>query len=306
MPCCNPKTAEAAVPAYIAESVRDLLGHGGTGEILMVNSAGVYLSAEEHTVFLCDFSWGAVPTGIAVMCFREWVDALKPEAGQSFTFAENRLCFQAGELRLQPTEMPASESVSLEPQADRIAQAAADIEALHKEKGISMLALPLILGRDPSAVLSLNPYCTRAYPSFVRLICAMDESREGDIHDCVASLLGLGTGLTPSADDVMLGMLFAFRQLPHKSVHAVQTFRESIAALCDTHTNRISAAYLKAILRGERFARMEQVWRGICGVEPLETSALTQIGSNSGSEMLLGMLLAMRICGYRADVSRKQ
>ena len=29
-----------------------------------------------------------------------------------------------------------------------------------------------------------------------------------------------------------------------------------------------------------------------------EVYKLTEIGSNSGSEMLLGMLIALRICGY--------
>ena len=301
MPCCNsPAAHKAAVPAYAAESVRDLLGHGGSGEILMVNSAGVYLSAEEHTVFLCDFTWGAVPTGIAVSDFREWVDKLHLEAGQPFTFAENVLHFQGGELPLQFMEPPVYDVALHEPQSCRMGQAAADICTLHKEKGISMLVRPLILEQEASAVLSLNPYCARAYPLFARLMHAMEENREEDVRGCVASLLGLGTGLTPSADDVMLGMLFVFSRLPDRCGFAVQAFRDSIASLCTSHTNRVSAAYLHAILRGECFTRMEKVWCGLCGTEPMETAALTQIGSNSGSEMLLGMLLALRICGYMA------
>jgi hypothetical protein len=41
---------------------------------------------------------------------------------------------------------------------------------------------------------------------------------------------------------------------------------------------------------------MERVYRGFCGEEPLKIEYLTQIGSNSGSEMLLGMLLAWDVC----------
>ena len=59
-------------------------------------------------------------------------------------------------------------------------------------------------------------------------------------------------------------------------------------------TNRVSAAYLKAVLNGAYFERMENVWRGLTKEVPLDISALTNIGGSSGGEMLLGMLLAIR------------
>ena len=102
--------------------------------------------------------------------------------------------------------------------------------------------------------------------------------------------------LGKEADDVMLGMLYVFRKLPQKSPQAVCTFRESILELCDSHTNQVSSAYLKAIIQGAYFERMEQVWNGLCGTEQLDISKLTQVGNNSGTEMLLGMLIALRIC----------
>jgi hypothetical protein len=49
---------------------------------------------------------------------------------------------------------------------------------------------------------------------------------------------------------------------------------------------------------------MEQIFRGICGEGILNIEELTQIGSSSGSEMLLGMLIALKVCGY--DVAQRE
>ena len=62
----------------------------------------------------------------------------------------------------------------------------------------------------------------------------------------------------------------------------------------------ISAAYLQAVIAGAPFERMDRVFAGLCGEEPLDIEKLTRIGSSSGGEMLLGMLIALKMCGYDA------
>jgi hypothetical protein len=158
-----------------------------------------------------------------------------------------------------------------------------------------MLVLPLVLGYK---LQQQNPYCAQAGIYLEKLIHSLISDKHGEIHTCIEKLLGLGTGLTPSADDTLLGMIYVFRLLPRNCPQSVIFFQETILQLCDGFTNQISAAYLKAMLSGAPFERMEQVFRGLCGEEPLNIYKLTEIGSNSGSEMLLGMLIALRICGY--------
>ena len=121
-------------------------------------------------------------------------------------------------------------------------------------------------------------------------------------------LLGLGIGLTPSADDVILGMLYVFRKLRKAFPEPFNIFKSSVLESCGIRTNRISSAYLKAIADGAYFERMEQVWKGLCEVMPLDVSKLTTVGSNSGAEMLLGVgginennmtdYLKAGICGF--------
>lgn len=296
MPCFN---ANKTVSAYVADTVLELMRKEGTGEVLMVNSAGVYLDAGNQMWLLCDISWGAVPIGIAIENFEENIKDLHIEQGRSFVYRENQLIFSGRELDLQCLPLGVRENIIEEPRLDLIRQAAQDIADLHKVRGISMLVSPLLLKDEIKDTVLLNPYSLRAYPILSRLAEAMSCGFDAEVEDCVASLLGLGAGLTPSADDVMLGMLYAFRMLGNKAPPSVKVFRESLANMCDAHTNKVSASYLKAVISGAYFERIEQVYCGLCGVMPLDTSLLFEVGGSSGSEMLLGILIALHICGYR-------
>lgn len=218
------------------------------------------------------------------------------------TVSEDRLIFPSGKIHLILRQLSYKAVCNASPQIRYIRQAAEELAALRKERGISMLVLPLVLGYE---LRQQNPYCTQAGIYLKKLIHSLISGEYEEIHTCIEKLLGLGFGLTPSADDVLLGMLYVFRTLPWKAPEGTQRFQEYIEQLCDRCTNQISASYLKAIIKGAPFERMEMVFRGICGEQPLNIQILTQIGSSSGTEMLLGMLIALRICGYQPAEKEK-
>lgn len=291
--------ANETVSALVADTVLKHMEKGGTGEVLMVNSSGVYLSAGDQVWLLCDISWGMAPLGIAIDNFEKQIARLSVEAGQEFCYRKNELIFSGRSLNLQPIEYSESPYFPEKPKAELVDQAAKKIVDLRKVRGISMLALPLILGNNSEDVGALNPYCARAYPLLSKLMQALVCESDVEIRECVDSLLGLGAGLTPSADDVILGMLYAFRKLGSDAPKSLDTFRKCILDMCDAHTNKVSAAYLKAVISGAYFERIEKVWCGLCGIEPLDTSCLIEIGGSSGSEMLLGVLIALRVSQYK-------
>ena len=99
MLCFN---SNETVSAFVADTVLELMQNGGTGEVLMVNSAGVYLGIGEHIWLLCDISWGAVPIGIAIEGFAEQIIKLRLREGETFRFFENTLIFSKGMLKLRP------------------------------------------------------------------------------------------------------------------------------------------------------------------------------------------------------------
>ena len=290
----------AGIPAHI----QNLLHPGMTGEVILVSSSGIYLEFGEQIVLLCDRNWGILPIGIGVADFDHAVSLLHPQQGQRVTMTENGLSFPSGDIQLVLQKSSSGTARNSTPQIARIRQAAEELAALRKERGISMLVLPLVLGRPPEQSLKLNPYCAYGYHYLSKLMIALGNGDSDEIHSCVEKLLGLGPGLTPSADDCLLGMLYVFRALPQKATEGALLLRESIEQLSDRCTNQISAAYLKAMIAGAPFERMEQIFRGICGEGILNIEELTQIGSSSGSEMLRGMLIALKVCGY--DVAQRE
>lgn len=292
------------ITAFIPSHIQDFLHSGMAGELILVSSSGIYLRIEEQIVLLCDKDWGILPIGIGIDDFDRMVRLLCPQQGQQVKIVENRMVFTSGTIHLLPQKSSIKTMDNASAQSQIILQAAEELAALRKERGISMLVQPLVLGGEMEDILLQNPYCARTYTYLRKLMIALAQSDSSEIRNCTEKLLGLGLGLTPSADDVLLGMVYVFRALPQKSPAGARLFQECIGQLCDRCTNQISAAYLKAIIAGAPFEQMEQVFQGMCGAQQLDIKKLTQVGSSSGTEMLLGMLIAFHICGY--DVSQKE
>ena len=283
--------------AYVTEYTFIDLQKVSRGEVILVHSSGAYLRFGTKVFLICDQRWGALPIGITVDQFSDVSRMLKLGVGQPVTKSGNLLRFPNGCMQLVVQQLYQTPCRNL-PQPHLIRQAAKELALHNKTSGLSMLVQPLVLGSPCDAALLENLYFQRAYQSFTALIQAMIEADFDAIEGNVRSLLGLGTGLTPSADDVFMGMLYVFCRLHQGDILSVSLFQMLIEKISGTHTNQISASYLKAILHGAPFDPMERIYRGICNAEPLNIEELMQIGSNSGSEMLLGMLIALSICRY--------
>lgn len=290
--------------AYVSGYTKDRLLSKAAGEVILVHSTGVYLRFGTEVFLLCDKKWGLLPIGITVDHFDRTICSLQLEVGQPILRENGLIIFPGGSMRLCPLPETTDTLCTEKPNPEAILQAAEELAALQKTTGLSMLVLPIILGRPCDAALWQNPYFSRAHHCLDKLVNVIQRDEFDEIERNVKALLGLGTGLTPSADDIFMGMLYVFCRLHHGDFLGISLFQILIMKYSGTHTSQISAAYLKAILHGAPFERMEQVYRGVCGTELLNIDKLVQIGSNSGSEMLLGMLIALRICGY--DVSKKE
>jgi len=106
-------------------------------------------------------------------------------------------------------------------------------------------------------------------------------------------LAGLGSGLTPSGDDVLVGALLALAASP--PVDAA-TMRATLKDASSGRSTRISEAYLDAAARGEA----SEPWHHLLAVLPDGTPAaitsavraVIAVGETSGADMLAGFLLA--------------
>ncbi len=121
--------------------------------------------------------------------------------------------------------------------------------------------------------------------------------RRRDAHlaaHAARTLAGLGPGLTPSGDDVLLGCLLALVVLPAEGTDGI---REAIVSATRDRTTRISQAYLHAAAQGEAGEPWHHLIAAMAaGSTARVTGAARRVmafGETSGSDMLAGFLLSV-------------
>ena len=159
--------------AHVTEYTRKQLENGSLGTVLLVHSSGMYLQFGAAVLLLCDKNWGMLPIGIAVEDFQQTILRLKPQAGQTVRLQGETLVFPGGDLTLCPLPIPVQGQGRALPQKEKLLQAAEELAALQKTSGLSLMVLPLILGRACPESLKQNPYFSRAYTGFEQLMAAL-------------------------------------------------------------------------------------------------------------------------------------
>ncbi len=152
-----------------------------------------------------------------------------------------------------------------------------------------------ILQGDTDAIPELSHLCQAAIPKIVGLIRAARRQDRVAFIDQSRRLLGLGIGMTPSGDDVLVGMLGALSML--RSPLMTESLAAAVADEAQRKTTRISAVYLTYAARGmvgERLSEFIETLSTGSTAETIRTAGLmTSIGSTSGREMALGAILGM-------------
>ena len=267
-------TAPEHICAFLARS------HVGTVE--MINSRGIYLELAKARILLCGAQYGTVPNGV---CLENWAQLpLLLQQGQPVRTGRGLLRFPSGKLRLQLQSVAPDTVCCLPPQQGM--EQALELLAGLPDKGLAPLVRPLF-----GLPGNLDLRCETALPHVEGLLNALHTSDTASITRYVKALLGFGLGLTPSGDDVLAGLMYGLRHSPLRTCVPVATLTEAIQTNAPQRTNAISADYLLALCRDAAFTRLSEAWRdpGSCA------GALLEIGSSSGSEMLLGLTLAYKM-----------
>lgn len=156
----------------------------------------------------------------------------------------------------------------------------------------------ILLGEAPEG--SFSTYLTdpaslnaRARKGLMLLEEALTRRSWVSAGEAARHLAGLGGGLTPSGDDVLVGTLVSLSVLPYEELREL---RNAIIAEVRGRTTRISEEYLEAAARGEA----GEAWHRLVRALPVldETAIVSTarrvmaFGETSGSDMLAGFALA--------------
>ncbi|MDD5014185.1 MAG: DUF2877 domain-containing protein [Atribacterota bacterium] len=122
------------------------------------------------------------------------------------------------------------------------------------------------------------------------------------IKDSFSHLIGLGIGLTPSMDDVLVGLLstlFYIKNIFPDKFCFVSTLGKNLYLECKGRTTLVSETYLKYASKGENYEFIsDTVWAILFSTKDVlkeRINLMLSIGSDSGKGMLLGIILGLRI-----------
>ena len=271
---------------YASRRTALFLRENRRGRVLMANSAGIYLELDGKILLLCDEGWGAVPNGIGLPDYKKTASVLALKAGEEVFCRDGCLHFGKNWIKIAKRSDPAP---AVGTRVCRL-RWQEGLEALRgREKGLAPLAAALLDGAPERG----EPLWALALPRLKELERGLLAGDESAVEQAAVSLLGLGPGLTPSGDDVLCGLLRGLQGSPRE-----KNARILAEAVCREagRTHPVSAGYLQAIAGGEAFDRLDRAWAYLTGQGEACLEALLEVGSSSGGDLLLGLLLAGKIC----------
>lgn len=147
--------------------------------------------------------------------------------------------------------------------------------------------LPVVEARDQAAVVQLGTLESRVFKGWCFVLDGIRQSDAPTLAAAASQLAGLGPGLTPAGDDVLVGTMVALH------VYGRPRLAEPLVGAAE-RTTAVSAAYLRAAARGEASEAWHQAIAALRSGDGVETSCrrLMRFGETSGSDMLAGFVAA--------------
>jgi hypothetical protein len=217
-----------------------------------------------------------------------------------FSRLDRRLDFSRAEIwQAPPANLSSRELLSPAARRSRLAEVVRQAMALRPASGWSML-LP-DLAADPSSLPVVGDESglpAQLLPAIQNIQIALKQKDSPRLAEALGSLSGLGGGLTPSGDDLTLGVLLASSRwgellLPglDRVELAAQVMQRSRQA-----TSNLSASLIACAALGQADPRLIAVLDGLLTGQPGASecaAGLAEWGNSSGLDALLGMSLVI-------------
>lgn len=303
---------------------REYLSSGGQGAFIGVFSSSFYCRIEGRGILLFhDDRYGTIPFGVGCHEIESLMAAIEPKPGQSFICRDFGLSIAATGILLVLNPLPSlpaafgaaalvvgqgaeARLALLPPLAIRDNLAAAELSLLRRKDGI-LPGIAALLGSIEGGIPARPVRQVAdlwASPSLSRLLRGLRDGEGAEVGEALNRLIGLGTGLTPTMDDLLVGMTYTIAFFGRRCGGIdprARVLPAIISAGAYRKTTEISGAYLESAASGEVFSLLEAVEFSLFtegGRQGLESNiaALLKVGSDSGGNMLIGVLLAIPFC----------
>jgi hypothetical protein len=300
----------------------------GKGIFLGVFSSSFYCQIEQKGIILFHNSlFGTIPFGIGCGDIESLMARLRLVPKMTFICHNLELFVPATDIRLiliqkhavhpvdEPADLPPSSKTGEKnallsiKEIDENFMRAETI--LKKRKGGLLEEISSLLGSVSGKNRRAKPCGIGDLWNITPLEGLLQGIEAGDVflaEQALNRMIGLGTGLTPTMDDVLTGLAYTIVFLRRKS-GVVNPSAEAVLNLISTKgytkTTDISGAYLRSAALGDIFTLLEEVEVSLFIVMDSHILAgrlesLLAIGSDSGGNMLIGILLGILL--YRNSI----
>jgi hypothetical protein len=172
-----------------------------------------------------------------------------------------------------------------------------EISNNNNNDGFGFLLSPLM--NHSETTLLMEPSQAAILQKVKRLERTLDSQDPGEIVNAFKALLGLGRGLTPSGDDLIMGFLVTINRWPAacQPVQALGSINQLAVQTAYLSTTAISANLIECATSGHTDERLLSTLDGIV-TRSLTPHAcvenLMAYGASSGIDALAGMMVALQ------------
>jgi len=155
--------------------------------------------------------------------------------------------------------------------------------------GVTAGLLPATAALLTGTTAPADPLARTAWPALAGLHAATAVRDEALCLTAARPLLGLGPGLTPAGDDVMVGWLAGAWTAGIGGRQLAEATGPGLLAEATHRTGRLSRAFLAAAVAGDA---AEPVHRFVLAPDEASLAGVLGLGATSGADLLAGYLLA--------------
>jgi hypothetical protein len=266
-----------------------------TARVMGVTSRGLFLSIDQRVLFVSFEHW----RGPLTINLDRSIDALCAlDVGAAAFFTHNRLIFPATEIVLlasphvvwQPP-LPIIPPYPIDQQRNTAQQIAKIVATRALDRGFAPLLNPLL---DLPLNGQLSSELSAVFTILQSLRHALRDNDLAFILNCITQLLGRGSGLTPSGDDCVLGMLLMLNRW--QTDEDWRELNRAVIAAAYQKTTTLSANLIECAATGQADERLLKVVDGIAAGSASIDECIEGVlgwGSSSGIDALAGMIAAM-------------
>ncbi len=289
--------------AFAGKNALGILENNASLRIIAVHSESVYARCGDgRLLLLCPDKYGTVPFGISVHDYGLFRAAHRFAEGEVIELSGGMLLLSDGSklhFELDRRRETVRKAVCHIPGISAAEYCSEYIREHASARGMGP-ALPAFLCIGTPLEVA-NAYALSAAGEADRFENALIEGDAAMLERIALRFIGLGCGLTPSGDDFLCGMLYAFSRYEGISCRAHEYLRQLSDAVAVNigNTNEVSAEYIRCALEGGYFEVVERVLDHISDdnydLAELENALkrLLSVGASSGSDILCGMLFAI-------------